>query len=281
MGPLLIIGAALAAAVGFYFYNSQTMQGAAVTNTPGYDVRNVGPIPGTVTPGSTLPSVAASGQAPNTSAALISTAGGAGVGFASMAASTAGITAMGAAVVGIGAIVGVGLALWMAHLARVKGAKDENAVLNTLVPNFSKCLVAEFAALNQGQVSATQALQDLEQIRATYWTAIAPYQKGPGQHTHPCVPLSSTPDPRSTAGWAPGCSPMASCSGATCKATTVCDASCTAGCCIGCDWIEPIICTAKTIIMQGGGMLKIPPAGGSKYGFAGSPAYVLQFGTVQ
>jgi hypothetical protein len=273
--PLIIIGVLGAAVIGYYLTKGAVTASPAVPSNypapPMLSVRNVGAVPGTVPPGVSTPGVGASGVAPNTTAALIGTAGAAGASLATMAGTTAGITALGAATVGIGVVIGIGLALWMGHLARVKGAKDENAVLNELVPNFSKCLIAEMDALNQGKVAPAAALQDLETIRSTYWGAIAPYQKGPGQHTHPCGALSFDADPRGT--YSPGCSPVLS----TGKNTTVCDKSCTAGCCIGCDYVEPAICSAKYIIQNGGGTVKVAAVGGSKYGYTGQPGFTLTY----
>lgn len=271
--PLLFVGVVGAAVIGYYFLaqkgGAQQYQTTADTIPGVIQARTNGPVPGTIPPGVQTPGMGASGQGPNTSGAVIGSATGAGLGLASYAALPGAMTALGVATIGIGAVVGIGLALWMAHLARVKGAKDENAVLNTLVPGFTEAMIKEFQDLNSGRISPTTALSDLEQIRITYWGAIGPYQKGPGQHTHPCAPLSTFADPRGT--FTSGCSPIASAG----KNTTPCDKTCTAGCCIGCDAIEPTICSAKTIIMMGGGSFKVAPIGGSKFGYAGQPGYTL------
>jgi hypothetical protein len=278
---LAIIAALGVVVVGYYVINKgggfAGFQSAAGSGQPGLIfARTTGPQPGTIPAGVSLPGQSAEGPGPNTSGAIVTTAAGFGAGLVAMAGTTAGVTALGAATLGIGAVVGIGLALWMAHAARVKGAKDENAVLNELVPNFSNCLQKEFAALNAGQVSPTTALQDLEGIRTTYWQAIAPYQKGPGQHTHPCNPLTNQPDSRGNY-----YAPQANCS-QTNKANrysqaTVCDNSCTAGCCIGCDYVEPAICSAKYLIQSGGGTMNFPSVAGSKYGYSGQSAFSVNY----
>jgi hypothetical protein len=271
--PLLIVFGVGVAVIGYYLTRGSANALASTGAPPALlSGRNIGPVPGTVPPGSQLPGQGASGAAPNTSASIIGSVGAGGAGLASLAAMPAGITALGAATVGIGVVVGVGLALWMAHLARVKGAKDENAVLNELVPNFSKCLIAEFDALNSGKVTAAAAIQDLETIRGTYWAAIAPYQKGPGQHTHPCSPLMQD-DPLKSGEYAPGCIPWKSAS----MQTTPCDKTCTAGCCVGCDYVEPAICSAKYLIQSGGGAIKVHAVGGSKYGYTGQAGFTLVY----
>ena len=82
-----------------------------------------------------------------------------------MAASTAGITALGAATLGIGAAVGAGLALWAAHEARVRGATNENEALGVIMPDFNAAIQAEFQNLNAGQITPNTAYNDLETIR--------------------------------------------------------------------------------------------------------------------
>jgi hypothetical protein len=254
----LLIGVLGAGAI--YYWMTRPSMGVSQMQATTNQLRSSGPVPGTVPPGVQTPGQGVSGQGPNTTAALVSTGSGVGLGLAGMAATTAGITTLGAATLGIGAIIGVGLVLWQGHLARAKGAKDENAALNVLVPGFQGSVQAEFDALNGGQVSPTTALQDLEAIRVSYWAAIAPYQKGAGQHTHPCTP-----------------NPAGRCDRGDGYGATKCDKTCTAGCCVGCGAIEPIICNAKSIIMAGGGSFKTPVIGGSKYGYSGSPSYVLSY----
>jgi hypothetical protein len=265
--PLLIIGVIGIAVGGYYLLSHQQGPGAAQFQdaTGVTQARTNGPIPGTTPPSPSTPINA-------TTASIVSTAGATGLGFATMAASSAGVTALGAATLGVGAVIGIGLTLWMGHVQRAKNARDENAVLNQLVPAFSQSLLTEFDALNKKQVSPTTVLQDLEQIRQTYWGAIAPYQTKTGQHTHPCAPLQQS-DALNTGEYAPGCYPWISAT----KQTTPCDKSCTAGCCVGCDYVEPTICAAKAIIMNGGGTIKTHAVGGSKYGYAGQPSFTLSW----
>lgn len=256
----LLIGVLGAGAI--YYWMTRSSAGVAQMNATVNQLRTSGPVPGTVPVGAVPPGTSTPGgtPGPNTTAAIVSTGTGAGLGLAAMAAAPAGITALGAATLGIGAVIGIGLTLWMGHLARAKGARDENAALNILVPGFQQSVQAEFQALNAGQASPTTALQDLETIRTSFWTAIAKYQTGPGQHTHPCTPIAS-----------------GGCDRGDGYGITPCDKSCTAGCCIGCDAVEPIICNAKSIIMAGGGSFKTPVIGGSKYGYTGSASYVLSY----
>lgn len=272
--PVIIMAVVAVSVIGYYLATKTSSNDLASTGAPPalLSGRNVGPIPGTVPPGSTTPGQGVTGVAPNSTMAITGIAGSTAAGLASYAALPGAMSALGIATIGIGAVIGVGLALWQAHLARVKGAKDENAVLNELVPNFSKCLIAEFDALNTGKINPAAALQDLETIRVSYWGAIAPYQKGAGQHTHPCAPLMST-DPLNSGEYEPGCIPWKSAK----VQTTACDKSCTAGCCIGCDYVEPAICSAKYLIQTGGGMVKMHAVGGSKYGYTGQAGFTIAY----
>lgn len=267
---LLVIAAIGIAVGGYYLLHAQGPGAAAfqqTANNLAIQARTGNVTPGTVPP----PGTAFSGgdmASAQTTQAVVGTTAAAGLGFAAMAASSAGITALGAATLGIGAIVGIGLTLWMGHVVRAKNARDENAAVNILGPGFTDAFQKEFAALNAGQVSPTTALNDLEQIRQTYWSAIAQYQTKTGQHTHPCVALPA------------GCDKGLNSAGQVIQITK-CDKSCTVGCCIGCNVIEIAVCKGKQAIMNGGGTFTVGAAAGSKYGYVGSPKYTISYRAVR
>ena len=291
--PLLIFAGIVV--VGYYIFVKQSPAvgvPAGVGVVPGVPTiyaRGVAQQPGTDPPGSVNPIVGGGGvSGPNTSGALIGTGASAGTGLATMAASTAGITALGAATLGIGAAVGAGLALWAAHEARVRGATNENEALGVIMPDFNAAIQAEFQNLNAGQITPNTAYNDLETIRQSFWQRIAPFQSGPGQHTHPCTTLSSVvsdydpkypglPTGRPGVTWPyPGCSPRGS-------GNTVCDSSCTAGCCIGCDQIDPVICSLKSMILAGRpASFTVPPVVGTrKYGWNGVSGFTISYNPPQ
>lgn len=267
---LLIVAAIGIAVTGYYILNANgpgvASMKASASNLLAQDRT------GTLAPGTTPPAgVAQPGRdAPSTAltSTLVSTGAATGLGFAAMAAAPAGITALGAATLGIGAIVGIGLVLWTQHVMRAKNARDENAAVNILGPGFTEAFQKEFMVLNAGQISPTTALSDLEQIRQTYWAAIAPYQTKTGQHTHPCTTLPSA------------CDNGLNSAGQVIQITK-CDKSCTVGCCIGCNVIEVAVCKGKQAIMAGGGTFTVGAAAGSKYGYVGSPKYTITYRAVR
>ena len=83
--------------------------------------------------------------------------------------------AAGAAVAGIGAVVAIAAALWAAHEARVKQARDENSAMNLGVQGVDKELAVINQAYNAGQISANDAVHLLSQTMSHYWALVTPH----------------------------------------------------------------------------------------------------------
>lgn len=147
---------------------------------------------------------------------------------------------------GVGVVLGALIGgLFAAHAARVKGAKTENAVLNSLLPTVEQAITAVFDALNNGTATPTDAITQLQNIQQQYWQAVQQVEGGPGQAGGPgkCVAQTSTVG----------------------KGTT-CDKSCTASCCIGCNVINEGVYNAIQLIQTGTAPLPWEPVVGNKYG---------------
>lgn len=138
-----------------------------------------------------------------------SVAGAAATAPASFAALGLTGAAAGAAVAGIGAAVAIAAALYMAHLQRVKQAKDENSAMNLGVQGVDSEMKQINAAYNSHQISAADTLNLLSQVMQHYWQLVGPHIQ-PGRN---------------------GCS-----TGAACPPwhTNACSGSIGAACCVGC-----------------------------------------------
>jgi hypothetical protein len=204
--------------------------------------------------------------APVNIAGLISTATGVGVTAGLTAASNAGIISIGSAAGPIGAaaaaVVALIAGLWSAHNARAKGAKNENAAMNSAVIAFDGSLKAIFQAANAGQITAQQAIQYCQQVLQMYWQGMAPYMTGPG---------ASDGSHGGT-----GCQNVVVCNQQS-PPGLQCSKSCTAGCCVGCDVLTPTILQAIQIFQKGGGTLTVCKVYGSKYGGQTRESYSLTY----
>lgn len=163
---------------------------------------------------------------------------------------------------GVGILVGLIAGLWAAHDARVKGAKTENAVMNSAVQAFDASLQAIFAAANSGQVTGAQAASECQSVLATYWSEMRPYQSGPGA--------------ADASNGGSGCASVTVCNQQTAPGLP-CNKSCTAGCCVGCDVLTPTINQAIAIFQAGGGTLSVCPVYGSSYGGSDRASYTLTY----
>lgn len=186
---------------------------------------------------------------------------------------TSSTTAGGGGATGIAAFagpIGVGVAvigsviagLWAAHAARAKGAKNENAAVNSAVQSFDSSIRAVFDAANSNDpnkyIDAQTAVQVLQQVLAAYWAA-------PGIATSGQQPGTSD-----ESGHGLNC--------ATVRAkSTPCDKKCTAACCVGCLDLEPSILDAVAVFQQGGGSVSVRKVYPSKYGVTERPAYTLTY----
>ena len=178
-----------------------------------------------------------------------------GAGTAASVGTSAALTAVGAplAVVGaivpvVGTIIGALIGgLLSGHFAREQGAKNENQALQGLIPAVAQDITSVFQAANAGQISATDAITALQTIQQNFWTAVQPYQSGPGQAMKSaCQQQTDTPGPGIT-----------------------CNKSCTASCCVGCNVINEWVYKATRIFQSNGqDPTSIPwnPVVGNKYG---------------
>lgn len=163
---------------------------------------------------------------------------------------------------GVGILVGLIAGLWAAHEARIKGAKTENAVMNSAVQTFDASLQAIFSAANSGQVTAAQASSACQTTLQNYWSAMRPYQSGPGA--------------ADASNGGSGCARVTVCNQQTAPGLP-CNKSCTAGCCVGCDVLTPTINQAIAIFQAGSGTLTVCPVYGSGYGGADRASYTLSY----
>lgn len=259
--PLIVIGALVLA---YYLLErhvkglSQELAGQAAT--PGESQAVVLPTidipPGTrITsrqPGSTFQNI---GVGVGAGAGIAASAVGLGAGLQAGTIGLAGaIPLVGGIAAGVIAIAGIFIS---GHNKRVAGAKNENDALGKLMPQFRDAVEGTLQQANAGQLSPQDAVNQLEQIRQSFWSAMSQFQSGPGQATHPCTPV-----------------PGGACDVGNGYGNTKCDKSCTASCCIGCGIVEPVICNAKNVIAAGGGSFHFPAFGPNpKYtaepGFAG------------
>jgi hypothetical protein len=188
--------------------------------------------------------------------AVVSPSGGTLSSAASSAAAGASAGAMfGPIGAGIGAIAGAIAGIWASHAARAKGAKTENAAVNSAVEAFDSSIKAIFQAANSGQITGAQAASLCSTVLQSYWQGMAPYMVGPGRSD--CSNQGS----------------MCSCSDPYCK-----NSKCTAGCCVGCFDIMPSIASCVAALSSPtGGTANIAQVYGSGYGASARAGYSLTY----
>jgi hypothetical protein len=191
-----------------------------------------------------------------------------GASQAATAATTAGFSLLGTAIPVVGTIFGALLGgILAAHAARVAGAKNENAALNSLVPQIQADIQQIAAAYNSGQITPDQAIQALQTVQQSFWSTMAPFEKNPGQAGGPGT-CTSTGTQKGAAG-----TPMTS--------TVKCDKSHTASTCVGCIWINNYVDQFTQLIQKGAvGTFQLQgPIEGNGYGFVGAPAMSITLRT--
>jgi hypothetical protein len=163
------------------------------------------------------------------------------------------------------ALPGVGIAiaiiigsLFAAHAKRVAGAKQENTILNSLIPTVQQAVSAVFDALNNGTTTPQDAASALDQISQQYWQAASQVEHGPGQAGGQGTCSSRYADSKGAIG-AP------------------CNKDCTASCCIGCGWVENWVGEGKKIISAGGGSKSWPAVPGNSYGLQTFPGLSVTY----
>lgn len=146
--------------------------------------------------------------------------------------------------------------LLSAHNARVKGAKSENAALASAVPGMYNGIVQIAQSYASGAITGAQAISACEQLRAYFWSEMAPYESGPGQHATACASTKVILSGGSQPSGASNISPY-----------TPCNKSCTASCCVGCNWIAQWFTSAESVFMgNSGGTVTFGTIPGNGYG---------------
>jgi hypothetical protein len=172
---------------------------------------------------------------------------------------------------GIGAIAGAIAGIWASHAARAKGAKTENAAVNSAVQAFDQSLQAIFAAANSSDpsvsISGAQAAQQVQQVFQNYWQGMAPFMTGPGR--------------KDSSSFGANCGDTTLNPAGPCAGTPhghMCDSGCTAGCCVGCQDLYPTMLQAVQVFNSPtGGTVQACAVASSKYGASARGDYSLTY----
>jgi hypothetical protein len=191
--------------------------------------------------------------------------------IASAGAGTAWGAAAGPIGAAVGLVVGIIAGLWAAHEARAKGARDENAAVNSAVTAFDGAIRAIFDAANSSDPSknipASTAAQLCQQQLQTFWQSMQPHMQGPGR--------------ADSSGFGAHCGDGTLNAGGACTGTPGghrCDKSCTAACCVGCQDLYPtILQCAQVFGNPAGGTVQVCKVFGSKYGAVTRAGYSLTY----
>jgi hypothetical protein len=171
----------------------------------------------------------------------------------------------------IGAIAGAIAGIWASHAARAKGAKTENAAVNSALQAFDQSLQMIFDAANSSDpaknISGAQAAQLCEQTLQSYWQGMAPFMVGPGR--------------KDSSGFGANCGDATLNPAGPCAGTPhghKCDSGCTAGCCVGCQDLYPTILQAVQVFNSPtGGTITACGVASSKYGASARSSYSLTY----
>ena len=171
---------------------------------------------------------------------------------------------------GIGAIAGAIAGIWASHAARVKGAKNENAAINSAVQAFDAGMQAIFTAANSSDpttnISGPQAAQLVGQLYTQFWQQMLPFTQGPG----------AKDSSGGGANCGQGLNPAGPCAGT--PGGHKCDNNCTATCCVGCQDLYPTMLQAVAVLNNpNGGTVTACTVVGSKYGANQRGSYTLTY----
>jgi len=172
---------------------------------------------------------------------------------------------------GIGAIAGAIAGIWASHAARAKGAKTENAAVNSAVQAFDQSMQAIFAAANSSDpsvnISGAQAAEQVQQVFQSYWQGMAPFMTGPGR--------------KDSSNFGANCGDATLNPAGPCAGTPhghMCDSGCTAGCCVGCQDLYPTMLQAVQVFNSPtGGTVQACAVASSKYGASARSSYSLTY----
>jgi hypothetical protein len=216
-------------------------------------------------------SISPVGQTTQANVAALALTGGASIATAAVSApatfAALGLTgaAAGAAVAGIGVVIAIGAALEMAHLQRAKQARDENTAVNLGIAGVDQDIRTVSNAFNSHQLSPTDAIQLIQQIRANYWRLVTPHIQ-PG---------------RNGCNGGAGCPPWPT-------GGNGCSGNIGAACCVGCYDLEGQDGPAPglgyigfrgtiQVLMQGGGTVTMQAVYPSSYGTKARAQYVVNW----
>jgi hypothetical protein len=172
----------------------------------------------------------------------------------------------------LSAVIG---SLFAAHAARVAGAKQENTVLNSLIPTVQQAIATVFDQLNSGAATPSEAIDGLNQIESSYWSAVSQVEHAPGQagNESQCVtvagaglhitgtPSVQNPPGSSFSGYGPAHF----------------DKSCTASCGVGCMWVASWVNVGIKLIQAGGGQVTFDGVVGNTYGLQNYPPLSITY----
>jgi len=196
------------------------------------------------------------------------------------AAVSAGAIAAGGALSIALPIVGVALSaiigsLFAAHAARVAGAKQENTVLNSLIPTVQQAVAAVFDNLNSGNATPQQGIDALNQIEQQYWSAVSQVEHGPGQAGSPSQCVSVPKAGLHITGTASVQNPPGS--NFSSYGPAHFDKACTASCGVGCMWVASWVNVGIKLIQAGGGQVTFDGVVGNKYGLQDYPSLSISY----
>ena len=197
----------------------------------------------------------------------------------SIGSSAAGIaagSALGIAIPVVGVVLGALIgSLFAAHAKRVADAKQENQVLNSLIPTVQQAVSGVFSALNAGTATPAQGIAALQAIQQQYWQAVAQVENAPGQagSQSQCVTkagaglhitgTSSVQNPPGSnfSGYGP----------------VAFNKSCTASCGVGCMWVASWVNVGIALINAGKGTVTFDGVVGNTYGLQNYPSLTVTY----
>ena len=169
------------------------------------------------------------------------------------------------AIGGIQTALKLGISALTQHTARVAGATNENAALAQIAPAIEQDLQEIAAAVNSGQISASDAISAISQVDQQTQEYLQKQLGKPGtawnaQYNGPVLNVTSNPQVNMGQGVA-------------------CNKSCTVGCCIYFNSWKPAFIAMSTLLQgtQSGGRFSVTVLAmqSNKYGFPGFPAYTI------
>jgi hypothetical protein len=197
----------------------------------------------------------------------------------SVGASAAGIaagSALGIAIPVVGVVLGALIgSLFAAHAKRVAGAKQENQVLNSLIPTVQSAVQGVFSALNAGTATPAQGIAALQSIWQQYWQAVQQVEGGPGQAGSEAKCITKAGAGLHITGTASVQNPPGS--NFSGYGPVAFDKSCTASCGVGCMWVASWVNVGIALINAGKGTVTFDGVVGNTYGLQNYPSLTVTY----